>query len=181
MACRWRRSWFVFVHCQILEARFMSFRHLLLDMRPSALIAVSFWCSSCPPRLCGLSAVGAWSSRASVDFGLGLRVMATTWVFRHGWWFWWCSEAFSVWGLMGLFLAATCAAHAPSQAAAALADSFSVEFFLCCFVVLCFLWQFALCAYKLSLWQSLRMCDRLPVQVKVYVNVEASFCWLGFF
>jgi hypothetical protein len=37
---------------------------------------------------------------------------------------------------MGLFLAATCAAHAPSQAAAALADSFSVEFFLCCFVVL---------------------------------------------
>jgi len=41
--------------------------------------------------------------------------------------------------------------------------------------------QFALCEYKLGLWQSPRMCDRLPVQVNVYVNVEASFCWLGFF
>lgn len=60
------------------------------------------------------------------------------------------------------------------------ADSFSVELFLCC-CYLCFLRQFALSKYKLSLWQSPRMCDRLPVQVKVYVNVKASFCWLGFF
>jgi hypothetical protein len=51
----------------------------------------------------------------------------------------------------------------------------------CVVCYLCFLRQFALCKYKLSLWQSPKMCDRLPVQVKVYVNVDASFCWLGFF
>jgi hypothetical protein len=55
----------------------------------------------------------------------------------------------------------------------------SVELFLFCFS-LCLFGQFALYVHQSSHWQSPRMCDRLPVPVKVYVNADASFCWLSF-
>jgi hypothetical protein len=54
----------VFVTARFLKDKSMSLHYLLLDTRPAVLLAVSFWCFSRFSRSCGLSVVGAWSSRA---------------------------------------------------------------------------------------------------------------------
>jgi hypothetical protein len=142
MACRWRSLRLCLFTVRFLEARSTSFRRLLVDTRPSTVFVVSLWCSSRSPRLCGLSVIGAWPSRAWGGFRFGSRVRAANLVFSP--WFGGsgCSEALGAPGLRGLFSGAgACATGGGFPGRDFPPLSFS------CFVIVCVCLDSLLCTY----------------------------------